>query len=210
MRVKFLMFATLGIALSTTSVATAQSGLRDFVLGVVVNEVIRQANSSGSRSQSAGRAPSQQASQSNGGALSLNAGQIADAQRALSRLGYNPGPADGIAGPRTIEAIRAFQRSLGADPTGVLTESQRAGLMNATPARQASTRSTTPSRTLTASPQTASRSTTTRRSFACYAGGGFFESGVFLGMAQSDSECSSWRSRYYDCAYQVMHTSQCN
>jgi hypothetical protein len=34
-------------------------------------------------------------------------------QRRLSTLGYDPGPADGVAGERTARAIRAFQRSAG-------------------------------------------------------------------------------------------------
>ena len=35
--------------------------------------------------------------------------RIAAAQRALARLGYDPGPADGVLGPKTRAAFRAFQ-----------------------------------------------------------------------------------------------------
>ena len=35
--------------------------------------------------------------------------RIAAVQRALARLGYDPGPADGVLGPKTRAAIRAFQ-----------------------------------------------------------------------------------------------------
>lgn len=34
-------------------------------------------------------------------------------QRRLRALGYRPGPVDGVAGPRTREAIRAYQRDVG-------------------------------------------------------------------------------------------------
>lgn len=40
----------------------------------------------------------------------------------LSDNGYDPGPADGIFGPQTSNAIKAFERSLGREPTGELSE----------------------------------------------------------------------------------------
>lgn len=43
---------------------------------------------------------------------------VATVQALLSRLGYAPGPADGEMGPRTRDAIRAFQRSIGMPDTG--------------------------------------------------------------------------------------------
>jgi len=39
--------------------------------------------------------------------------QIAEAQRLLARLGYQPGPADGIAGRGTLAAVRAYQGKAG-------------------------------------------------------------------------------------------------
>ena len=42
------------------------------------------------------------------------------AQRALSGLGYNPGVADGVLGPRTQAAIRSFQRARGIQESGEL------------------------------------------------------------------------------------------
>ena len=45
---------------------------------------------------------------------------LVSAQRTLSALGYDPGPADGIAGPRTRHALAAFQRDQGLPPTGLL------------------------------------------------------------------------------------------
>jgi localization factor PodJL len=38
---------------------------------------------------------------------------IAEAQALLSERGYDPGPADGLLGPRTNEAVRAFRQSVG-------------------------------------------------------------------------------------------------
>jgi peptidoglycan hydrolase-like protein with peptidoglycan-binding domain len=39
-------------------------------------------------------------------------------QRHLRDLGYDPGPVDGLIGPRTREAIRRFERDRGDTPTG--------------------------------------------------------------------------------------------
>ncbi|HHH38528.1 MAG TPA: peptidoglycan-binding protein [Sedimenticola sp.] len=39
-------------------------------------------------------------------------------QQALNRLGYDAGPADGLAGSRTRKAIRAFQRTAGVPVDG--------------------------------------------------------------------------------------------
>lgn len=50
-------------------------------------------------------------------------------QQDLFRLGfYYTGPADGVPGARTDAAVRAFQRSIGATPDGLLNSSQRAVL----------------------------------------------------------------------------------
>ncbi|NJM35589.1 MAG: SEL1-like repeat protein, partial [Rhodomicrobium sp.] len=47
---------------------------------------------------------------------------VAEAQRLLAKLGYKPGPVDGIAGPKTLTAIRAFEQRLGLPVTGRITE----------------------------------------------------------------------------------------
>lgn len=47
--------------------------------------------------------------------------QVRAAQQQLQRLGFNPGPADGVMGPRTASAIRLFQRSQRLPETGSLT-----------------------------------------------------------------------------------------
>ena len=48
--------------------------------------------------------------------------RIANLQRALHRLGYDPGPVDGILGARTKSAIQAFQADAGLPVTGQLSE----------------------------------------------------------------------------------------
>jgi N-acetylmuramoyl-L-alanine amidase len=45
---------------------------------------------------------------------------ISGAQARLTNLGYDAGPSDGIAGPRTGEALRHFQEAFGIEPTGEL------------------------------------------------------------------------------------------
>lgn len=54
---------------------------------------------------------------------------VADAQRKLAELGYNPGPADGAAGGRTATALRAFQKDRRLDVTGRLDAATAAELM---------------------------------------------------------------------------------
>ena len=53
--------------------------------------------------------------------VTRNAERIRAVQRALSRLGYDPGPVDGAMGPRTRAAIRAFQAASGLAADGRLT-----------------------------------------------------------------------------------------
>lgn len=53
---------------------------------------------------------------------------MAEAQRRLARLGFDPGAPDGRLGPRTTAALRAFQRSIGLSVTGQLDEATRTEL----------------------------------------------------------------------------------
>jgi hypothetical protein len=41
-------------------------------------------------------------------------------QRHLQDLGFDPGPADGLIGPRTRDAVRRFERDQGDEPTGAI------------------------------------------------------------------------------------------
>lgn len=63
-------------------------------------------------------APANAQVRSSGGSL-----LIAEAQRLLRQRGYDPGPVDGVPGPRTQAAIRSFQRQAGVPDTGEVTES---------------------------------------------------------------------------------------
>ena len=58
---------------------------------------------------------------------------VRDVQRRLTDLGYDPGPADGILGPRTRAAIRAFQAGRGLSETGEPSEELAAQLRLAHP-----------------------------------------------------------------------------
>ena len=53
----------------------------------------------------------QQASASQGGAAAPASalGDVRSIQQGLARLGYEPGPADGVMGPRTRDAVRRYQ-----------------------------------------------------------------------------------------------------
>ena len=53
---------------------------------------------------------------------------MAEAQRRLARLGFDPGPPDGLLGPRTTAALRAFQRSVSLSVTGQLDDATRTEL----------------------------------------------------------------------------------
>jgi peptidoglycan hydrolase-like protein with peptidoglycan-binding domain len=46
---------------------------------------------------------------------------VREAQVHLAQLGFGPGPIDGLLGPRTATAIRAFQQAKGLEATGSLT-----------------------------------------------------------------------------------------
>ncbi len=57
-----------------------------------------------------------------------NPGMVRRIQSGLASLGYDPGPADGIPGPRTRTAIRAFQDRQGLPVTGEVSASLDAAL----------------------------------------------------------------------------------
>ena len=53
---------------------------------------------------------------------------VAEAQIALARIGISSGPIDGVAGPQTAAALRAFQQSRALPVTGRLDDATRAAL----------------------------------------------------------------------------------
>jgi hypothetical protein len=57
--------------------------------------------------------------------------EVARIQELLNRAGFSAGRPDGISGPGTQRAIMAFQRSIGHQPTGVLSGPERQVLENA-------------------------------------------------------------------------------
>ena len=50
----------------------------------------------------------------------LDRGGVARLQAALNQRGFDPGGIDGLAGPRTREAVRAFQDRYGMKANGVI------------------------------------------------------------------------------------------
>lgn len=51
---------------------------------------------------------------------------VYNVQVALQKLGYRPGPADGVYGPQTRKAIKRYQRDHGLAVTGNLTPATKA------------------------------------------------------------------------------------
>lgn len=64
---------------------------------------------------------------SGGADISTAQAMIAEAQSLLAQRGYEPGPADGLVGPRTSDAVRAFRQSAGLGDSDVID----AALLNA-------------------------------------------------------------------------------
>jgi peptidoglycan hydrolase-like protein with peptidoglycan-binding domain len=62
----------------------------------------------------------------------LTRAQIAELQAALSERGYDPGPHDGVVGPKVRAAIRTYQADAGLPPTGEATASLLAHIQSAT------------------------------------------------------------------------------
>lgn len=59
----------------------------------------------------------------------IRAPLVLQAQEQLRELGYNPGPLDGILGPRTARALRNYQRDYGLPVTGTLNVQTRRELL---------------------------------------------------------------------------------
>jgi len=85
----------------------------------------------------------------------MDRGDTKNAQQALQAKGYNPGPIDGVHGPRTSAALRDYQKAEGLKVTGQMDADTRAKLMASGPA------TTSPSASTTTTTPSASPSTTT-------------------------------------------------
>ena len=72
--------------------------------------------------------------------------RVASVQRALARLGYDPGPADGAPGPKTRAAIRAFQAAAGLPVDGRLSDRLERAIKAAVRALETATASSGPAR----------------------------------------------------------------
>lgn len=57
--------------------------------------------------------------------------QVTELQSDLSRAGFSTGPADGVFGPKTEAAVKAFQRSKGLTPDGIAGPKTIAALVEA-------------------------------------------------------------------------------
>jgi peptidoglycan hydrolase-like protein with peptidoglycan-binding domain len=68
----------------------------------------------------------------NKAAQKMDRGDTRNAQQALQAKGYDPGPIDGVHGPRTSAAIRDFQKAEGLTVTGEMDGETRARLMAGT------------------------------------------------------------------------------
>lgn len=55
-------------------------------------------------------------------------GELKQVQKALTQQGHDPGPVDGLMGPQTIGAVKAFQKAHGLPTTGQLDASTLAKL----------------------------------------------------------------------------------
>jgi peptidoglycan hydrolase-like protein with peptidoglycan-binding domain len=74
----------------------------------------------------------------------MERGDTKNAQQALQAKGYNPGPIDGVHGPRTSAALRDYQKAEGLKVTGEMDAETRAKLMASGPTSPAASPATTP------------------------------------------------------------------
>jgi peptidoglycan hydrolase-like protein with peptidoglycan-binding domain len=81
--------------------------------------------------------------------------RVRDVQRRLNKLGYRPGPSDGLYGPRTQAAVLAFQRKHGLERTGsVGSATLRIMQRRTAPAAEPPAPADSPQQTQTRPPQT--------------------------------------------------------
>lgn len=115
---------------------------RHFILAILSSLLVSQAQAQKLDLRNLFRPDVDRARQQAGATVSTVSGYdaalVRKVQSALLRLGYRPGPADGMMGLKTERAIREFQRDSGLPPTGVpssaLLSRLNAGTMESQPA----------------------------------------------------------------------------
>lgn len=122
---------SVSLALAAPPPTVAQSDVLNTLLGIgtaiVINETQRQ-----QQQQQQSVQPRQSQPQPQRGPAQPRVQpdpQLQLAQQRLTALGYDPGPADGLMGNRTRNAIVQFQSSIGSPATGVLSASDTAALL---------------------------------------------------------------------------------
>jgi peptidoglycan hydrolase-like protein with peptidoglycan-binding domain len=109
--------------------ARAQINILDTMLGIGAAAILEEARRNGTIGTSP---PGQQGPVAAGAqqppASTVDPG-VAAIQMRLNALGFDAGPADGVMGRRTTDAVAAFQRSIGSPSTGSLTPADRAVLL---------------------------------------------------------------------------------
>lgn len=118
-------------------------------LGVIVNEIAK-GNKKKNKKKVYKKAPTTKKKKvatgprATIGTFKTTRSEVKDYQTRLNMLGFNTGTPDGVAGKNTRTGVSAFQQSIGAQPTGRLTEAEAARLkaMTGTPTQPATTATT--------------------------------------------------------------------
>ena len=108
-----------------SAVGQGQSGIKDGQQGQAAREDPGQIQSPGGKKEGQGQSQNgRQGSEASGMTRSGGAGagneDVKKVQQALKDKGQDPGAIDGILGPRTKEALKAFQQQQGLSATGAL------------------------------------------------------------------------------------------
>ena len=127
------LFLGFAVAMLGPAVPAHADKVKNAIIGIggaiILNEIIKNQNKGPGKAK---QSPGKKTYKKGGGKGGSNASNsVAQTQRALAGLGYNPGPVDGQMGGKTRNAIMAFQRDRGYPATGALTPEQSAALNSA-------------------------------------------------------------------------------
>lgn len=114
-------------------------GVGAFGLGVLLNEASRAENNSGyndnddddyrendHRERSYRKKSASPSTRNRSSSPEVQFSQeVLETQKSLNQAGYDAGTEDGVGGPQTAAAVKAFQRGFGYQETGILTPAQR-------------------------------------------------------------------------------------